>query len=37
MGSEVFLVSIAACVASSVDGNLSQAELQHFGKLEDII
>ncbi|KAH0655492.1 hypothetical protein KY285_030374 [Solanum tuberosum] len=35
--SGVFLTSKTSCVASSVDGNLRQAELPYYGKLEDII
>jgi len=35
--SGVFLTSNTACVSSSVDRNLRQAELSYYGKLEDII
>ncbi|WVZ23715.1 hypothetical protein V8G54_002259 [Vigna mungo] len=35
--SGVFLTSNAACVSSSVDRNLRQADLPYYGKLEDII
>ncbi|XP_016482962.1 uncharacterized protein LOC107803711 [Nicotiana tabacum] len=35
--SGVFLTSKISCIASSVDGNLRQAELPYYGKLEDII
>ncbi|XP_060171665.1 uncharacterized protein LOC132602887 [Lycium barbarum] len=35
--SGVFLTSNTSCVASSVDGNLRQADLPYYGKLEDII
>ncbi|KAH0633047.1 hypothetical protein KY284_035833 [Solanum tuberosum] len=31
------VLSKTSCVASSVDGNLRQAELPYYGKLEDII
>ncbi|XP_016490283.2 uncharacterized protein LOC107810065 [Nicotiana tabacum] len=35
--SGVFLTSKTSCVASSIDGNLRQAELPYYGKLEDIL
>ena len=35
--SGVFLTSNTSCVSSSVDGNLRQADLPYYGKLEDII
>lgn len=35
--SGVFLTSSTSCVASSVDGNLREADLSYYGKLEDII
>ena len=35
--SGVFLTSNTSCVASSADGNLRQADLPYYGKLEDII
>ena len=35
--SGVFLTSSTSCVASGVDGNLRQADLSYYGKLEDII
>ncbi|KAH0763467.1 hypothetical protein KY290_019540 [Solanum tuberosum] len=35
--SGVFLTSKTSCVASSSDGNLRQAEIPYYGKLEDII
>ena len=33
----MFLTSNTSCVASSADGNLRQADLPYYGKLEDII
>ncbi|KAH0652728.1 hypothetical protein KY289_030406 [Solanum tuberosum] len=35
--SGVFLTSKTSCVASTSDGNLRQAEIPYYGKLEDII
>lgn len=35
--SGVFLTSNTSCVSSSADGNLRQADLPYYGKLEDII
>ncbi|KAK4737515.1 hypothetical protein R3W88_001212 [Solanum pinnatisectum] len=37
LNSGVFLTSKSSCVGRSVDGNLRQAELLYYGKLEDII
>ena len=35
--SGVFVTSSTSCIASRVDGNLRQADLSYYGKLEDII
>ncbi|XP_019417184.1 PREDICTED: uncharacterized protein LOC109328254 [Lupinus angustifolius] len=35
--SGVFLTSNTSCISSSVDGNIRQADLPYYGKLEDII
>ena len=34
--SGVFVTSSTSCIASSVDGNLTEADLPYYGKLEDI-
>ena len=35
--SGVFVTSSTSCVASAIDGNLRQADIPYYGKLEDII
>jgi len=34
---EVYLTSATSCVASSADGNVREADLSYYGKLQDII